>query len=294
MGAVADYNARYGPWAMVIGGSVGLGEALARELARRGMNVVITARGQDKLDLAAKRIRADFGVEAKTIAADLSDPAILDLLLAGLAGTEVDFLIYNAALEHGGEFIVQDMDRHLANIHVNCTVPTVLVHHFARRMAARGRGGIVISSSLAAAQGLYAWSSYSASKAYENLLAQTLWYELRPKGVDVTSFMIGSTYTPNFQHNQKVRQTPFAESRTPADLPEGTQVPQDPQDAAQGLFAQLDKEWLPMVYANPRDEENARRLAALTLAERVTLTSDAVRRSFEAAPGAKDGKAQLM
>lgn len=294
MSGISEYRARYGQWALVIGGSMGLGEALARELARRGMNVAITARGAEKLEAAAQRLRADFGVEAKTIAADLSDPQVLDLLLAGMGGTPIDFLVYNAAAENGGEFIVQEVERHLANIQVNCVTPTVMVHHFAREMAARGRGGVVICSSLAAAQGLYAWSSYSGSKAYQNLLAQTLWYELAPRGVDVTSFMIGSTYTPNFQHNQKLRETPFAETRTPEGLPEGAQVPQDPEDAARVLFAQLDREWLPMVYANPRDEENAARLAALPLAERVTLTSDAVRKSFEAASGAKQGDALLM
>jgi short-subunit dehydrogenase len=292
MGEPISYTTRYGQWALVIGASYGLGEALARELARRGMNVVITARGQDKLDTAAARMRDDFGVEVRTIAADLSDPDILSVMLAGLGGIAVDFLIYNAALEHGGEFIVQDVERHLANIQVNCIVPTILVHHFARSMAERGRGGIVVSSSLAAAQGLYACVSYGASKAYENLLGQGLWYELKRRGVDATSFMIGSTYTPSFQRNQQIRQTPFAETRTPEGLPDGTPVPQAPEDAAAHLFAQLDREWLPMVYANPRDEENAAKLAALTLAERVALSSDAVLRSFEAAPGGVD--AQLM
>ncbi len=294
MNESGNYKARYGQWAMVIGGSFGLGEALARELARRGMNVAITARGQEKLDAAAQRLRADFGVEVRTVAANLSDPGILQLLLAGMAGTPVDFLIYNAASEHIGEFIAQDLERHLANIHVNCIVPTVLLHHFAREMAGRGRGGIVLCSSLGAAQGMYSLSTYGASKAYENLLAQSLWYELKRKGVDATSFMIGSTYTPNFQRNQKIRQTPFAETRTPEGLPEGTPVPQDPEEAAANLFAQLDREWLPVVYANPRDEENTHRLSAMTLAQRITLTSDATRASFEAAPGAKEGEGLVM
>lgn len=290
----SDYKARYGPWAMVIGGSVGLGEALARELARRGMNVAITARGQDKLDLAAARIRADFAVETKSIAADLADPDILDKLLAGMGGIPVDFLIYNAASEHIGEFLAQDLERHLENIAINCTVPTRLVHRFAGEMAARGRGGIVLCSSLGAAQGMYSLSTYGASKSFENLLAQTLWFELQPHGVDVTSFMIGSTYTPNFRRNQRIRATPFAESRTPAGLPEGTPVPQDPEEAAANLFAQLDKEWLPVVFANPRDEENAGLMSAMPLAQRITMVSEVAKASFEAAPGAKDGKALVM
>lgn len=280
MNAPSDYRARYGEWALVIGGSVGLGEALARELAQRGMNVAITARGKGKLVEAADRLRADFGIEVETIAADITDPDLLAVLLARLGGRQIDFLVFNAALEHGGQFIVQDLERHLANIQGNCIAPTIVTHHFAREMVARGRGGIVLCSSLAAAQGLYAWATYGASKAYENLLGQTLWYELGRKGVDATSFMIGSTYTPNFQRNQIARGSPFADSRTPEGLPEGTQVPQTPEDAAAVLFAQLDKEWLPMVYANPVDEGNAKKMAGLSLAERVKLAGDAAVANF--------------
>jgi len=294
LGESADYKAQYGDWAMVIGGSVGLGEALARELARRGMNVAITARGAEKLAIAAERLRADFGVEVKTIAADLADPDILNKLVAGMDGTPVDFLVYNAASEHIGEFLAQNLERHLENIAINCTVPTVLVHRFAGEMAARGRGGIVLCSSLGGAQGMYSLSTYGASKSYENLLAQALWYELKPHGVGVTSFMIGSTYTPNFQRNQKIRATPFAESRTPEGLPEGTPVPQDPEEAAANLFLQLDKEWLPVVFANPRDEANAAMMASMPLAERITMVSEVARASFAAAPGASEGKPLVM
>jgi short-subunit dehydrogenase len=286
---MVDYTKRYGEWALVVGASYGLGEALARQLASRGMNVAITARGQEKLTSAAERMRADFGVEVKTIAADLSEPNILDIVLEGLGGTQIDFIVYNAAIENGGEFIVQDLDRHLAHITVNCIAPTILVHHFAREMAERMRGGIVVCTSMAAAQGLYAWVSYGASKSYENLLGQGLWYEMKKYNVDATSFMIGSTYTPSFQRNQKIRNTPFAETRTPAGLPEGAPVPQAPEEAAANLFTQLDQEWLPMVWANPRDQAGSVRLADMTLAERVNITSDAVRKSFEEAPGAKNG-----
>lgn len=285
----ADYRERYGEWAVVVGASYGLGEALARELASRGMNVVITARGAGKLEEAARRIEADFKVRTRTIACDLSDPGILDVMLAGLDGIEIGFLIYNAAVEHGGEFIMQDVERHLANIQVNSVAPTLITHHFGREMAGRGKGGIVLCTSMAGTNGLYAWASYGGSKAYEMILGQTLWYELKPHGIDATAFMIGSTYTPSFQRNQKIRATPFADTRTPEGLPEGTPLPQAPEEAAANLFAQLAGEWPPMVWANPRDEAGHRAMTQRPLAERIMLTSDAVRTSFDAAPGAKDG-----
>jgi short-subunit dehydrogenase len=277
-----DYKSKYGAWALVIGASEGLGEAMAMDLARRGMNIAMVARGEAKLRAAAERVASACGVETLAIPADLAAPDVLETLQRGLAGREVGFLVYNCAAEHGGEFLEQELERHLANIQVNCVAPTVVVHHFGREMVGRGRGAIVVCSSLAAVQGLYAWVTYGASKAYEMILGEGLWYELQHSGVDATAFMIGSTYTPNFQRNQVERGTLFARSRTPEDLPPGVEPPQDPVDASANLFAQIDREWIPQIYANPKDAEAAQRNAALPRAERIRMMSDPMRNSFKA------------
>jgi short-subunit dehydrogenase len=277
------YKAKYGDWALVVGASEGLGEAISRDLARRGMNLAMVARGEAKLKAAAERVAAEFGVEVRAIPADLGAPDVLKVIETGLAGAEVGFLVYNCAAENGGEFLEQGIERHLAHIQVNCIAPTVLVHHFAGQMAKRGRGGVVVCSSLAGVQGLYAWVTYGASKAYEMILGEGLWYELQAHGVGATTFMIGSTYTPNFRRNQVQRGTIFAETRTPENLPPGVEPPQAPEDASANLFSQLDKEWLPLIYANPRDEEAARRNALTPRAERINMISDATRKSWTAA-----------
>lgn len=276
-----DYRSAYGDWALVVGASEGLGEAMARDLAARGMNVAMVARGEAKLRAAAGRVASAFGVETLPIAADLGAPDVLDTLRSGLGGREVGFLIYNCAAEFGGEFLEQGLDRHLANIQVNCVAPTVLLHHFAGEMVRRRRGGIVVSSSLAGVQGLYAWVTYGASKAYEMILGEGLWYELQHHGVRATSFMIGSTYTPNFQKNQVERDTLFARSRTPDDLPKGMEPPQDPVHASANLFAQLDREWIPLIYANPKDEAAAQLNLQLSRAERIRMMSDPTRKSWK-------------
>jgi short-subunit dehydrogenase len=276
-----DYKSIYGGWALVIGASEGLGEAMARDLAQRGMNVAMVARGEAKLRGAADRVASAFGVETLPIAADLADPNVLDVIRGGLGGREIGFLIYNCAAEFGGEFLDQALDRHLTNIQVNCVAPTVVLHHFAGEMTQRGRGGIVAVSSLAGVQGLYAWVTYGASKAYEMILGEGLWYELQHQGVNATAFMVGSTYTPNFQRNQVERNTLFAKSRTPDDLPSGIEPPQDPVDASAHLFAQIDREWLPQIYANPNDAEAALRYAALPRADRIRMMSDPMRRSWK-------------
>jgi short-subunit dehydrogenase len=277
-----DYKAKYGAWALVIGASEGLGEAIALDLGRRGMNIAMVARGEAKLRAAAERVAQACRVETLAIPADLAAADVLDTLRRGLAGREVGFLVYNCAAEFGGEFLEQELDRHLANIQVNCVAPTIVLHHFGREMVGRGRGGIVVCSSLAAVQGLYAWVTYGASKAYEMILGEGLWYELQHAGVDATAFMIGSTYTPNFQRNQVERATLFARSRTPEGLPPGVEPPQDPVEASAHLFAQIDRGWIPQIYANPKDAEAAQRNAALPRADRIRTMSDPMRASFKA------------
>jgi short-subunit dehydrogenase len=275
-----NYKESYGAWALVLGASEGLGAAIATELASRGINLALVARREPILAETAKQLSARFGIEARAIVADMADPNVLDVLEKGLAGAEVGFLVYNCAAEHRGEFMVQEVDAHLDNIRVNVTTPTMLVHHFGRAMMKRGKGGLVICSSGAANQGIYSWVSYGAAKAYEMILGEGLWYELRDHGVGATAFMIGSTYTPNFQRTQQEKNTPFAHTRTPDGLPPGVPIPQEPSDAAANLFKQIDKEWIPLTYANPRDEANAQQAKSLTRIEMITRIGDAMRSGY--------------
>jgi len=94
--------------------------------------------------------------------------------------------------------------------------------------------------------------------------------------------LLGATYTPNFQRLQKVRNTAFAETRTPDNLPEGVVIPQEPAEAAATLFNQIDREWVPLIYANPQDEARVEKTLHLTRAEKVCLASDGMRASLKA------------
>ena len=250
---MVDYASKYGPWALVLGGSEGLGRAAAMELAARGMNVAIAARRLGPLEDAAAAVRDAYGVETKVIQIDLAAEDVVQQIETGMGGEDVSFLHYNAAAEPFGEFLELDLDEHLFNIDVNIISVTRVVHHFGRSMKKRGKGGIVISSSLAAAAGLYLWVSYGAAKAYDDILGQGLWYELQEHGVDACTFMIGTTWTESLQRTQKRLGGVFAETRTPEGLPEGMAIPQLPEEAVANLFTQCDKEWLPVIFANPDD-----------------------------------------
>ena len=91
------------------------------------------------------------------------------------------------------------MEDLLRVVDVNCRGPLLLAHALGREMAARGRGGILLMTSLAASQGNPLLASYAASKAFELVLAEGLWAELRPRGVDVLACCAGRVRTPTYE-----------------------------------------------------------------------------------------------
>jgi short-subunit dehydrogenase len=278
--AEQDFRTRYGDWALILGASEGLGRAIAHEAAARGFNVALVARRLGPLKIAAEAIAARFGVETKAIALDLAQTDAAERIDEAMGTDAVSFMVYNAAAEPHGRFLDLDLAEHEANVAVNVLTPTRLVHHFGRQMRARGKGGIVLCSSLAGVQGIYSYVSYGAAKAYEMILGEGLWDELRDDGVDACTLMIGSTYTPNFQAGQREKGTIFAETRTPPNLPEGVKAPQLPEDAAAHLFAQLEGDWEPLIYADVQDAQRAAATRDMPRSEMIRRIGLAMRSGF--------------
>ncbi|OBI84486.1 hypothetical protein A5663_11295 [Mycobacterium sp. E740] len=189
---------RYGSWAVVAGASEGLGEAFARGCAARGLNVVLIARRVELAEQIAEDITASTGVQTRAMRADLASRQDLDSILTDLADLDVGLLVYNAAFSAVGPFWNFDVDTHLKEIDVNVRGPLVLAHGFGARFRARGRGGIILMSSMGALQGMVRVANYSATKAYNLVLAEGLWAELRDDRVDVLVSCAGATRTPNY------------------------------------------------------------------------------------------------
>jgi short-subunit dehydrogenase len=193
---------RYGPWAVIAGASVGLGEAFARQLAARGMSLVLIARRQDALEGLASALRAAYNVDVRILAADLGRPDLLSFVQAATADLDVGLVVYNAAFSTIGAFLDRPLAEHLRVIDVNCRGPLVLAHHFGKAMAVRHRGGIVLMSSTAGSQGGPWISSYAASKAFNTVLGEALWDELSASGVDVVVCRAGATRTPGYESSK--------------------------------------------------------------------------------------------
>lgn len=186
----------YGPWAVVAGGSEGVGASFAHRLADAGINLVLIARKPGPLEETADRARAR-GVEVRTLALDLLDPGAPDKVRAATDGLEVGLLVFNAgANSYGREFVTGDLDRVQGVLDLNITAQLALTHHFGALMKERGRGGVLLVGSLSGYLGQAQISVYSAAKAFSRVFAEGLWLELRPHGVHVLELVLGVTRTP--------------------------------------------------------------------------------------------------
>ena len=208
---MSDFRQRYGPWALVAGASAGLGAAFAEALARRGLDLLLVARRPDALATLAGELGARHGIAVRTLAADLGRPDLEAVVREFTAGLEVGLLVYNAAHSVIGPFVARPLGEHLRVVDVNCRGPLVLAHLLGAPMAERGRGGIVLMTSLAGSQGNPHLASYAASKAFELVLAEGLWAELGAEGVDVLACRAGATRTPGYAASRPRRKVPLME-----------------------------------------------------------------------------------
>jgi uncharacterized protein len=194
----AGFRERYGAWALVAGASQGLGAAWARGIAARGVNVVLAARRRELLEPLAQDLRARYGVEVRFLDGDLADRSFVDRLAQETSHLELGLLVYNAAYAPVGDFAAQDPDALSRLVDVNVRAPALLARAAAARMAARGRGGMIFMSSLAGNQGSPRLAAYAASKAFNRILAESLWKELKPRGIDVMVCLGGAIRTPGY------------------------------------------------------------------------------------------------
>jgi short-subunit dehydrogenase len=202
---------RYGPWALVAGASTGLGEAFARRLAREGFNLVLLARRRDALTALASELQRAHGTDVRIDSGDLGRSDLAAWTERLTADIEVGLLVYNAAHSVRGPFIEKPLADHLLVVDVNVRGPLILSHLLGGAMARRGRGGIVLMTSIAGSQGGPLLASYAASKAFNLILAESLWAELRIRGVDVVACRAGATRTAGYLASKPKASVPLME-----------------------------------------------------------------------------------
>ena len=188
----------YGPWALIAGASEGIGAAYARALAARGLNLFVVARRQGPLEQLAGSLRREFGVDVLCRCGDLAQAEFLDELVSACSELDLGLLVYNAAHSPIGDFVDVSHDDLMRVVDVNVRGPVALVRALVPQMMSRGRGGVVLMSSLAGVTGAPRVAAYAASKAFNRILAQSLWYELKGHNVDVVACISGAARTPGY------------------------------------------------------------------------------------------------
>lgn len=193
---------KYGPWAVIAGGSDGTGEAYARDLAAMGINVMLVSRRAEVLDALAADLRARHGIETRTLVQDLMDPQAAQAMLDASADLDVGLYISNAGVDGtGASFLDQPLDRWLRMLNMNVTTVTAAVHGFGNRMHKRGHGGVLLMSSGSSLGGTPFLSMYSATKSFELALAESLWGEWSQSDIEILVVVAPAMSTPFFQKN---------------------------------------------------------------------------------------------
>ena len=186
----------YGPWALVVGGSEGVGAEIAFRLADQGISCVLVARKLEALEETAEAVRAK-GVECRVVSTDLTEAGSTDTIAAACEDLDLGLIVLNAgANTYGAEFVESDMAQVQKVIDLNITSPMQIIRRFGPGLKARGKGGIVVMGSMAGYLGHADMSIYSAAKAFSRVFVEGLWLEMREYGVDVVEVILGVTRTP--------------------------------------------------------------------------------------------------
>lgn len=179
------------------GATGGFGRELADLFAADGHELVLVARGEERLRALAAELEARHAVQAHPLPADLADPGAAGRVAEGVAGLGlvVDHLVNNAGFAVWGPFLETDGAAERDMIQVNATAPTALAKRFAPGMAARGAGRILNVASTAAFQPGPRMAVYYATKAYLLSFSVALSVELEGTGVTVTALCPGPSPT---------------------------------------------------------------------------------------------------
>jgi hypothetical protein len=187
-------------WALITGGSMGIGQELAKVFAANKFNLILVARNESRLKQTADELRARHGIETKILVKDLSLPSAPQEIFDAFRDTPISVLVNNAGFGWRGVFAECDLQREaLDMMHVNMDSLVALTRLFVPSMLARKNGRIMNVASTAAFQpGPFA-NIYFATKAFVLSFSQALAEELKGTGVTVTALCPGSTRTEFFE-----------------------------------------------------------------------------------------------
>src|SRR5262245_62920887 len=191
--------------ALVTGASSGIGEALARRLARDGLDLGLVGRRAERLEAVASELRAGNGVQVDVLPADLTRSGAVAELVEELArrSLDVDWLVNNAGFGTVGLFHAMPVERELEEITLNVEALVELTGRLLPPMVRRGRGVVMNIASVGAYLPSPNMATYTATKAFVLSFSEAIAEELRDTGVRVLCVCPGVTRT-EFQATAQV------------------------------------------------------------------------------------------
>jgi uncharacterized protein len=211
---------KYGEWALVTGASAGFGWHFARYIAAEGVNVAMVARRRERLDELANTLKQDHGVDTLVIEQDLSRPESTAKVHAEFGERELGLLVLNAGFGYHGRYLEQSEAQMESMVSLNCISYATLARRFLPQMVEQGRGGLIMVSSVL---GYFPgpWNAvYTATKAFDLALGESIREELKGTGIDLLNLCPGMTDTEFHEvANEQGRKRKVAPER-PLDKPE--------------------------------------------------------------------------
>ncbi len=201
---------KYGKTALIAGASEGIGAAYAHYLAASGLDLVLVARRKDPLEMLAQSLILKYKINVDCISCDLAATNAAQQIKDVLKDKEINVLVYNAALSYIGPFEKNSIVHHNQIAQANMVTPMNLIQIFGEQMLINGKGAVIMMASLAGFQGSGFLAAYAASKAFNRVLAESLWYEWKDRGVDIIACCAGATSTPNFINTNPEKTSFFA------------------------------------------------------------------------------------
>jgi uncharacterized protein len=190
-----ELHDRYGPWALITGASSGIGHEFAKRLAMSGLHLVLVARRRDALEKLAQELTMSHAIDCRVLEMDLSEPGAAARLADAVTDLEIGLLVANAGTGWIGPFVRQAPESHSALIRLHCEMHVELTAWLLPAMVARGRGGVIVVSSMGGMVPLPYYAVYSGTKALLQNWGEALALELRGSGVDVQVLAPGDTKT---------------------------------------------------------------------------------------------------
>lgn len=186
---------KHGPWALITGASAGIGETFARQLSAIGMNLFLTARREERLEGLKRELEEASHIEVRCLPLDLGERGAVERLDKETSELDLGLIINNAGFGAMGLFLDQDTARIEEMVRLNCLSTMLVAHRFGNRLLKRGRGGMIITASLAAFMATPFMGVYGATKAFDLMVGEAMAKELEGTGVDLLVLCPGSTQT---------------------------------------------------------------------------------------------------